>query len=186
MQLAGNPTAPVYGIAAEFHSAAELFHAAEKLRDAGFKKFDVFSPFPIHGMDDAMGLGRSQLGKVIFCGGMTGLLTAVGLTFIPSSFIYPTIVAGKPTNLFTIPAFFPILFELTILFSAFTAVIGMLVMNGLPRLHHPIFNWDRFKKVSDDKFFCVVESTDPNFKESAVREFLEEIGGKEITCVHED
>lgn len=186
MDVAGNPASPVYGVAAEFDSAAELYHAAENLRDAGYRKFDVFSPFPIHGMDDAMGLKRSILGKLIFCGGLTGFLTAVGLTFIPSSFIYPLIVMGKPTNLFTVPAFFPIMFELTILFSAFTAVFGMFILNGLPRLNHPMFNWEYFKKVSDDKFFCVIESKDVKFTEREAREFLSSIGGKNITAVHED
>ena len=102
---------PLYGVAAEFDSARDLFHAAEQMRDAGFRRFDVFSPFPIHGMDEAMGLKRSLLGKIIFLGGLTGFVSAVALQFIPSSFIYPLIVMGKPTNLFTVPAFFPIMFE---------------------------------------------------------------------------
>jgi hypothetical protein len=186
METAGNTNAPAFGIAAEFHSAAELFHAAEKIRDAGYERFDVFSPFPIHGMDEAMGLKRSLLGKVVFVGGLTGFVTAVCLEFIPSSFLYPLVVAGKPVNFFTVPAFFPIMFELTILFSAFTATIGMFLMNGLPRLNHPMFNWDRFKRVSDDKFFAVIESKDPKFSEREVRDFLESVGGREITRVHGD
>jgi hypothetical protein len=186
MDIAGNPQSPAYGMAAEFSSAADLFHAAEKIRDAGYRKFDVFSPFPIHGMDDAMGLRRSLLGKLIFCGGLTGFLTAVCLEFIPSSFLYPLIVHGKPTSLFTVPAFFPIMFELTILLSAFTAVFGMLIMNGLPRWNHPMFNWERFKKFSDDKFFCVIETRDPRFSEREVKDFLESLGGQNITRVQED
>lgn len=186
MNVAGDTQSRAYGMAAEFDSASELFHAAEKLRDSGYTRYDVFSPFPIHGMDDAMGLRRSLLGKIIFCGGLTGFLTAVCLTFIPSSFLYPLIVAGKPTDLFTVPAFFPIMFELTVLCSAFTTVIGMLVMNGLPRLNHPMFNWERFKKVSDDKFFCVIEARDPKFSERAAQDFLQSLGGQNITLVHED
>jgi len=186
MDAAGNASARAYGIAAQFDSAADLFHAAEKLRDSGYTKFDVFSPFPIHGMDQAMGLRRSVLGKVIFFGGLTGFTTAVCLEFIPSSFLYPLIVAGKPTNLFTVPAFFPIMFELTVLFSAFTTVIGMLVMNGLPRLNHPMFNWERFKKFSDDKFFCVIETSDPKYSERSAQEVLQSLGGQHITVVHED
>jgi hypothetical protein len=184
--VAGNPAAPCYGVAAEFETAGELFHAAEKMRDAGFTRFDVFSPYPIHGMDGAVGLKRSLLGKIVFVGGLTGFLTAVGLQFIPSSFIYPLIVMGKPTNLFTVPAFFPIMFEFTVLISAFTATFGMLIMNGLPRLNHPMFNWERFKRVSDDKFFCLIETADPKFEEREVRDFLESLGGRNITKVHED
>jgi len=176
---------PLYGVAAEFDSARDLFHAAEQMRDAGFRRFDVFSPFPIHGMDEAMGLKRSLLGKIIFLGGLTGFVSAVALQFIPSSFIYPLIVMGKPTNLFTVPAFFPIMFEFTVLISAFTATFGMLIMNGLPRLHHPMLGWERFKRVSDDKFFCVIEKRDPKFSEREVRDFLESIGGHNITKIHE-
>ncbi|MDX2080899.1 MAG: DUF3341 domain-containing protein [Terrimicrobiaceae bacterium] len=186
MESSGNLQAPVYGIAAEFQSASELYHAAEKLRDAGFKRWDVFSPFPIHGMDQAMGMKQSMLGKFVFLGGLTGFLTAVSLQFITSSFIYPLIVAGKPTNFFTVPAFFPVMFELTILFSAFTAVFGMLIMNGLPRLNHPLFNWSRFAKVTEDKFFVAIESTDPNFEPVRVRELLESLGGTNVTTIHED
>ena len=183
MKSAGNPEQPVYGIAAEFESAADLYHAAEKLRDAGFRKFDVFSPFPIHGMDDAMGLRRSILGMIVFGGGLTGFLVAVSLTFIPSSILYPLIVDGKPTDLMTVPAFFPIMFELTVLFSAFTTIAGMLILNGLPRLNHPMFNWDHFKKVTADGFFAVIESGDPKFDEMGAAEFLSSLGGENITLV---
>jgi hypothetical protein len=186
VETAGNPRSPVYGVAAEFDSAGELFHAAEQMRDAGFTRFDVFSPFPIHGMDAAMGLKHSILGKIIFIGGLLGFITAVTVQFVPSSFIYPLIVMGKPTNLFTVPAFFPIMFEFTVLISAFTATLGMLIMNGLPKLHHPMFNWERFKRASDDKFFCVVEQSDPKFSAREVTDFLEALGGRNITMVHED
>ena len=186
MNTAGNKSAPVFGVAAEFSCARDLYHAAEKIRDAGFRKWDVFSPFPIHGMDEAMGMKRSLLGKIVFLGGLTGFLTAVTLEFVPTSFLYPLIVAGKPTNLFTVPAFFPIMFELTILISAFTAVFGMLIMNGLPRLNHALFNWDRFKKVTEDKFFVAIESGDPKFSEHSVRDLLESLGGTNVTTIHGD
>lgn len=186
MNIAGNPQAPVYGIAAEFSCARDLYHAAEKIRDAGFERWDVFSPFPIHGMDGAMGMKRSLLGKIVFLGGLAGFFTAVTLEFGPTTFLYPLIVAGKPTDLFTVPAFFPIMFELTILISAFTAVLGMLIMNGLPRLNHALFNWDRFKKVTEDKFFAAIESGDPKFSERSVRDFLESLGGTNITIIHGD
>ena len=186
MKTAGNTDAPVYGVAAEFSCARDLFHAAEKIRDAGYRRWDVFSPFPIHGMDAAMGMKRSLLGQIVFLGGLAGFLLAVGLQFGPTSFLYPIIVAGKPTGFFTVPAFFPIMFELTILVSAFTAVIGMLLMNGLPRLNHALFNWDRFKKVTEDKFFVAIESGDPKFSERSVRDLLESLGGTNITTIHGD
>ena len=186
MNVAGNPQGPLYGLAAEFDSAAELFEAAKKIRGAGYRKFDVYSPFPIHGMDEAMGLQPSKLGKFVFVGGLMGFLTAVGLQFIPTSIIYPLIVMGKPTNFYTVPAFFPIMFELTVLFSALTAFIGLLIMNGLPRWNHPIFNWERFLRVSDDKFFAVIESGDLQFEADEAGKLLAELGGSNLTLVHGD
>jgi Protein of unknown function (DUF3341) len=137
----------VFGVIAEFESAAELYQAAERVRDRGYRFWDVHSPFPIHGMNEAMGLKKSPLGYIIFWGGFIGFLAAALLQFIPSSFLYPLIVHGKPVNFFTVPAFFPIMFELTILFSAFTAFFGVFVMNRLPRLHHPLFHYGPFQRV---------------------------------------
>ena len=164
----------------------ELSEAAKRVRDAGFRRWDVFSPFPIHGMDEAMGLGKSWLSAVVLIGGVTGLLTAVILEFGPSWFIYPVIVHGKPFNWATVPAFFPIMFELTILFSAFSAFFANLIMNGLPRWHHPIFNWDRFARVTNDGFFLAIEARDPRFSEMETHDLLVETGGLHITVVHEE
>jgi Protein of unknown function (DUF3341) len=176
----------VYGIAAEYPSAAALYEAAKQVRDAGFKRWDVHSPFPIHGMDEAMGLGKSWLSAVVLAGGITGLLTAAVMEFGPSSFLYPLDVHGKPVNFFTVPAFFPIMFELTVLFAAFSAFFAMLIMNGLPRWYHPIFNWDRFARATNDGFFLVIEARDPRFTELEARELLENSGGQHVTIVHED
>jgi hypothetical protein len=178
-------THKIYGMGAEFPSAAALYHAAEKVRDKGFKRWDVHSPFPIHGMDAAMGLGKSWLSIVVFCGGTCGFLTAVVLEFWPTWIDYPLIVHGKPFNWSTVPAMFPIMFELTVLFSAFSAVFGLMVFNLLPRWHHPLFNWDRFSKMSDNGFFLVIEARDPKFSETATREMLEEIGGAHVTLIHD-
>jgi len=175
----------IYGIGAEFPSATALFQAAEKVRDKGFKKWDVHSPFPIHGMDAAMGLGKSWLSAVVLCGGITGLLTAVVLEFYPSIIEYKLVVHGKPVTWATVPAFFPIMFELTVLCSAFACVFALLVMNQLPKWYHPIFNWDRFAKVTDNGFFLVIEARDPQFSETKTRALLEEIGGAHVTLVHD-
>lgn len=175
----------VYGLGAEFDSAASLMHAAEKIRDEGFTKWDVHTPFPVHGMDKAMGLGKSWLSAPVLIGGSTGLLTAVLLTCIPSFALYPLIVDGKPYDWRTLPAFFPIMFELTVLFSAFTTVFALLIMNQLPKWYHPVFNWERFKRVTDDGFFIVVEARDTKFSESKTRELLEGIGGQHVTLIHD-
>jgi hypothetical protein len=176
----------VYGIGAEYPSAAALYEAAKRVRDAGFKRWDVHSPFPIHGMDDAMGLGKSWLSAVVLIGGITGLLTAVVLEFGPSSFIYPLIVHGKPVDWRTVPAFFPIMFELTILFSAFAAFFAVLIMNGLPRWYHPVFNWERFSRATNDGFFLIIEARDPRFTAAETEDLLQQTGGQHITVIHED
>ncbi len=176
----------VYAIGAEYPSAAALYEAAKRVRDAGFKRWDVFSPFPIHGMDAAMGLGKSWLSAVVLAGGISGLLTAIILEFGPSWIIYPLVVHGKPFTWATVPAFFPIMFELTILFSAFSAFFAVLLMNGLPRWNHPMFNWDRFGRVTNDGFFLAIEARDPRFSATEVEELLGQTGGQHITAIHED
>ena len=175
----------VYGLGAEFESPEDVLVAAEKVRDAGFRRWDVHTPFPVHGMDKAMGLGKSWLSAPVLIGGSTGLVTAICLTMIPSFGLYPLIVHGKPYNFFTSPAFMPIFFELTVLVSAFTSVFSIMVMNRLPMWYHPVFNWERFKRASDDAFFIVIESRDPKFNESKTRELLESIGGKHVTLIHD-
>ena len=176
----------VYGMGAEYPSAAALYEAAKVVRDAGFKRWDVHSAFPIHGMDEAMGLGKSWLSGWVLFGGVSGLLTAVIMEFGPSSFLFPLIVHGKPTNFMTVPAFFPIMFELTVLFGAFAAFFAMLIMNGLPRPHHPIFNWERFSRATNDGFFLVIEARDPRFTENEARQLLEKSGGQHVTIIHDD
>ncbi|HEY2800672.1 MAG TPA: DUF3341 domain-containing protein [Chthoniobacterales bacterium] len=176
----------VYGIGAEYPSAAALYEAAKIVRDAGFKRWDVHSPFPIHGMDEAMGLGKSWLSAWVMIGGTTGFLTACILEFGPSSYLFPLIVHGKPYNFWTVPAFFPIMFELTILFSSFAAFFAFLTMDMLPRWNHPLFNWDRFKRVTNDGFFLVLEARDPRFSENEAVQLLERTGGQHITAIHEE
>lgn len=175
---------PLFGIAAEFKSAKELYHAAEIFRDAGYVRWDVYSPFPIHGMDDAMGLGPSKLSFFSLVGGILGCLTAFALVFYTSYLDYPLVVQGKPY--FAFEPTFPVFFELTILFTAFATIGSLLGMNLLPRLNHPMFNWERFARVSDDGFFLAVEAGDPLFSESETRALLEKAGGTHITLVYED
>ncbi len=161
----------------------DIFRAAEKVRDSGFTSWDVHSPFPIHGMDDAMGLSRSILPRFVFVGGATGTLTAFTLQYYTQVVLYPTVVQAKPANIFTIPAFFPVMFELTILFSAFTALFGCLALMKLPRLHHPLFNSKNFPRFSDDRFFICIEARDPKFSTEKTKSFLESLGGQNIELV---
>ena len=180
------PLKRVHGYLAEFTTVKDVFHAAEKVRDAGFSSWDVHTPFPIHGMDDAMGLDRSILPRFVLVGGITGTTTAFLLEFLTQVVIYPTVVQAKPANIFTIPAFFPVMFELTILFSAFTALFTCLAMMRLPRLHHPLFNSPNFGKFSDDRFFICIEARDPQFSQARTKAFLEEIGGANVELVEDE
>jgi hypothetical protein len=189
----------VYGYLAEFKSASALYKAAEKVRDAGFRKWDCYSPYPIHGLDKAMGLKRSILPWFVFFGGATGTATAFVLStltqtnvwdFMPllekAAETYPTVVQGKPTNIFTVPAFFPIMFELTILFSGFTVLFGVLALMKLPRLNHPLFASKQFHRATDDGFFIALEARDAKFSPEGTRALLEEIGGASIELVEEE
>jgi len=176
----------VYGYVAEFDTAGDIYHAAEKVRDEGFQRWDVHSPFPIHGMDGAMGLKKSVLSWMVFVGGAVGCLTAFLLQYITQVMIYPTYVQDKPASLATLPAFFPVMFELTILFSAFTCLFGMLILNRLPRLNHPVFASEQFHRFSDDAFFIVIEARDTKFSKEETRKFLEGLGGKNLELVEDE
>ena len=166
------------GILAEFDNPAALLHAAAKIRDGGYKRFDCHSPFPIHGMDSAMGIGPSKLGWLVAFGGFTGCFCALLMQWWMSAVDYPVVVSGKPP--FSFQAFVPVTFELTILFSAFATVLGMLAMNMLPRFNHPLFESEQFKKVTDDGFFVSIDAKDSQFHTSKTKKFLESIGGKNL------
>jgi hypothetical protein len=155
---------------AEFDNPTACVRAAEKLRDAGYKHFDTHTPFPIHGMDKAMGLPDSRLGWIVFTMGLTGFSTACFIIWYMNAFDYPIIVGGKPALSF--PSMVPVCFELTVLFSAFGAVFGMLGLNKLPRHHHPVFESDRFRGATDDKFYVTVETADPKYDAERTKDLL--------------
>ncbi len=175
----------VYGYLAEFKSASALYKAAEKVRDAGHKNWDCYSPYPIHGLDKAMGMKKSILPYLVFCGGTLGIITAFTLAYTTQVVIYPTVVQSKPANIFTTAAFFPIMFELTILFSGFATLFGLLALMRLPRLHHPLFESKQFERATDDGFFIAIEARDPHFSAEETKALLEDAGGTNIELVEE-
>lgn len=179
-----HPTKTLFGLGAEFPSAAVLLEAAKKIYAHGFKKWDVYSPFPIHGMDHAMGFKRSRVSLFSLIGGFTGLTTGFVLIYYTSALNYPLIVQGKPY--FALEPSLPIFFELTILLTAFGTILGLLLLTLLPRLHHPVFNWDRFQRATDDGFFLVLEVADPKFDPTASRQLLQGMGGTHITEIYQD
>ena len=173
-----NKNVEIKGVLAEFDNPADLLKAATTLRDSGYKRFDCHSPFPIHGMDSAMGLGSSKLGWLVAVGGFVGFACAIAMQGWMSAVDYPVVVSGKEA--FSFQAFVPITFELTILFSAITTVVGMLMMNILPQFNHPVFESKNFEKVTDDGFFVSIEAADSQFHPGKSKKYLESIGGKNV------
>jgi hypothetical protein len=172
------PARPVYGLLARFVGPGELLEAVRKLRMAGYRSLDAYSPFPIHGMDRALRLSRSQVPAFVLAGGTFGLLFAHIVQWYQSTVSYPLVVDGKPYNSYE--AFVPIDFETMVLYAAIGAVVGMLAVNGLPRFYHPVF-WGRsFARASDDGFFLSVESQDQMFDRAATPALLADLGATEV------
>jgi len=174
---------PVYGILAEFATPADLYTAAEKVRDAGFDKWDVYSPFPVHGMEEAMGMKRTRLPLLVGVVGLSGACIGFAFQYWVATWGYATVVQGKPYGAWQ--TFVPVTFEIGVLFTAFAAIIGMLVFNGLPRWNHPLMNKERFLKVSDDRFFIAIESGDSKFEPKTVRNLLLTAGATSVELVEE-
>jgi len=167
-----------YGLIAAFDRTPDLYHACERVRDAGYRQWDALTPFPVHGLDAAMGIRRSKLPRISFAGGLTGFTTGMTLIWWTGATDYPLIVGGKP--LFSPMFAFPVSYELTILFTAFATIIGMFLVNGLPMHYHPVMKAPQFVRALDDRFFIVIEAADPKFHATATREFLAALGGQDI------
>jgi hypothetical protein len=174
----------LHGILAEFRNPKELLDAAKAINSKGFKNYDTFSPFPIHGMDKAMSLKKSKLGWIVFVHGLIGFTGAFAMIYFMMVVDYPINISGKP--LMNIPAWIPVIFELTVLLAAFGAVFGMFYLNGLPKFNHPLFNSENFKKVTDDGFFVCIESEDPQFDEEKVEMLLKETGATNIEKIFDE
>lgn len=166
---------------AEFETPDAVIHAAEKVRDAGYEKWDVHTPYPVHGMDRAMGLGDSPLGWIVLAAGLTGVTAAVSMIQWMNGIDYPIIIGGKPGDAFA--SMVPIMFELTVLLSCFGAFLGMFHLNRLPQHHHPIFYSDRFESFSRDRFFISIEVEDKRFDRDRTRAFLESLHPAHVELV---
>lgn len=173
----------LYGLLAEFERPDELVAAAQRAREAGYRRMDAYTPFPIHGLSDAMGFHGTKLPLVVLIGGVLGCATALAMQWFSAAIHYPLNVGGRPFASW--PSFIPITFELTVLFAALAAVLGMLGMNGLPMPYHPVFNAPRFAFASRDRFFLCLEARDPKFDEGKVRAFLASLGARDVVEVEE-
>jgi hypothetical protein len=167
-----------YGLIATFDTAPELYHAAENIRDAGYRHWDCITPCPIHGLDKAMGLRRSIVPRISLVGGIIGFFTGMSMIWWTGAYDYPLIVGGKPY--FSAMFAFPVSYELTILFTAFATIIGMFVVNRLPMHYHPVLKYDKIARGMDDTFFIVIEARDPRFNLANTKALLEKAGGKAI------
>lgn len=174
----------LYGVLAEFRNPKELMDAARVVNQNGYRNYDTFSPYPIHGMERAMGLKKSKLGWIVLGHSLLGFIGALAMIYWMMVVDYPLNISGK--SLLNVPAWVPVTFELTVLLSAFGAVFGMFFLNGLPKLNHPLFNSDNFKKVTDDGFFVCIESEDPQFETEKVQKLLQDAGAASIEEIYED
>jgi hypothetical protein len=165
---------PIYGLIAEFNTPVAVVAAARRVHEAGYRKVDAFSPFPIEDLGEALELHPSRLPLIVLVGGIVGLLAGYGLEYWAATIAYPFNVGGRPFHSW--PAFIPPAFETTILFAAGSAVLGMLALNGLPQPYHPVFNVPTFALASRDRFFICVEAVDPRFDRVETRRFLESLG----------
>lgn len=176
--------AATYGLMAEFENPQALLDATEKVTAAGYTKTDAFSPFPIHGLFDALRIKEHKIQPMILAGGLCGLAAGAGLEYYTMVVSYPMNIAGRPFWAWV--AYIPPAFETTILFAAFTAVIGMFVLNGLPQPYHPVFNVSRFAEhATSDGFFLVIESADPKYDAAQTRSFLSGLGARDVFTVEE-
>jgi hypothetical protein len=166
------------GFLAEFTDVDSVIIAAEKVRDSGYRLWDVHSPFPIHGIDEAMGIRPTILPWLVLGGGLFGLTGGLFMQWWMNAKDYPYFISGKP--LFSLPAFIPVVFECTILCAAFTAVFGMLFLNKLPMLYNPVFKSERFRRATNDRFFIVIDAEDPQFDERKTEAFMQSLNPEVI------
>ena len=171
----------IYGLMAEFDSAQELLDAAHKAHEAGYQRMDAYSPFPVEGLAEAIGFHKNRVSLVVLIGGIIGGLSAYALQYWVAVITYPVNVGGRPLHSW--PSFIIVTFELTILFGGLSAAIGMLALNGLPMPYHPVFNVPEFAKASENKFFLVVESSDPKYDAANTRSFLSGLAPRMIAEV---
>jgi hypothetical protein len=169
---------PIYGIMAEFLTAEELVEAARRAQDAGYRRMDAYTPFPVEGLTEALRTPPSRLPLIVLAGGLIGAAGGYYMQYYASAISYPLNVGGRPLHSW--PAFIPVTFEMTVLVASLAAVLGMLALNGLPRPYHPVFNVDQFVHASRDRFYLVIEARDPKFDREKTSRFLESLAAHEV------
>ena len=173
----------IYGLMAEFENPNELVAAARRAREEGYRKMDAYTPYPIHELTEALGIRPTRLPLLVLAGAVLGCATALGLQWFSATIHYPLNVGGRPYNSW--PAFIVPTFECTILFAALSAVVGMILLNGLPQPYHPVFNAPRFALASRDRFFLCIEAKDPKFDLDKTTRFLTNLGPRVVSQVED-
>ena len=162
--------AKLYGLMAEFERPEDILHAARMAWQAGYRELDAYAPYPVKGLARALGMRRSRIPSIVLIGGLAGGAVGFFMQYWSMAYDYPLNVGGRPHNSW--PVFVPIAFELLVLVASFSAFLGMLFLNGLPQLHHPVFNVPGFERASQDRFFLCIEATDPQFDRETTAGFL--------------
>ena len=171
----------LYGLAAEFDSPTALVQAARQAHEAGYRRMDAYSPFPVEGLPEALGFHRTKMPMLILIGGITGALSGFALQYYCAVISYPINVASRPLNSW--PSWIPVTFELTVLIASLTAVFGLLALCGLPMPYHPLFHVPRFSRATRDSFFLCIEAADPRFERTATKDFLTGLNPREVSEV---
>ena len=176
-----SPHGRLWGLVAEFESPTTLLVAAQHVREAGYRRIDAHVPFAIEGLPEALGFGRTGIPFLVLCGALVGAAGGYFMQWYGMAIWYPLNVGGRPLNSW--PLFIPITFELAVLVGGLTAVVGMLLLNGLPMPYHPLFNVPRFARATQDRFFLAVEATDPRFDRRGTADLLRGLGAREVSEV---
>jgi hypothetical protein len=171
----------IYGLIAEFDGPGSLVAAAHRARQAGYRRMDGYSPYPIEELSEAMGFHHTRLPLIVLAGGILGGIGGYLLQYWVSVIEYPMNIGGRPLNSW--PSFIPVTFETTVLLAALAAVFGMLGLNGLPMPYHPVFNVPRFALASRDRFFLCIEAADPKFDREATMQFLKTLEPRNVSEV---
>jgi len=176
--------ARLHGVMGEFETPEQLLSAAKKTREAGYKRVDAYTPFPVEGLAEAIGTRRSWVPLITLVGGLGGGLSGFGLQYWVAAITYPQNIGGRSLNSW--PAFIPVTFELTVLGASIFAVVGMLALNKLPQPYHPVFTVDRFARASTDRFFLCIEARDPKFNLAETARFLQGLNAQHVSEVKDE
>ena len=186
LPFCGSKEEPLYAVGSRFDTPDKLIAAVTRLSAVGYTRYACFTPYPVHGLPEAMHLPKSILSFLVLGGGFSAILIALSLQLIPTTLIYPIVVGGKPLDLSALPQYIPITVALTLMISAIVAVTGMILLGGMPRLNHPMLAWELFAKSASRGFFLTVEARDKSFNMAAVTELLHTLGATVLIAIHEE